>query len=235
MLIQLRSGRTWDSGCTARPEQPASSQLRPSPGPGPTNLESCTGPARTAHRVSTVQSRAPARGHPSLLRPPSRVRPGTCGTPGPADQARRTGWQNLGSKLASQQAASHAHPATAREDLGQHCQTGAASPQSVHGSGPAPAQGRQTSSLARARRGQPTGYPQFSPGPRPRDTPYSPGHSPASAPGTCGTLGPADRARRSGRRNLRSKFKRSYGRPRVKVGQSRARGLPSGQGTRGRP
>jgi hypothetical protein len=212
-----------------------SPELRPSLCPGPTNLESCTGPTRTARRVSTVQSRAPARGHPSLQRPPSRTRPGTCGTPGPADQARRTGRQNLESNLASRRAGSHARPVTARADLGQHRRTGAASLQSVHGSGPAPVLGRQTSSPARARRGQPTGYPQFSPGPRPGNIRCSLGHSTASAPGTCGTPGPAERARRAGRQNLRSKCKRPYGRPRVKLGQSRARGLPSGQGTRGRP
>ena len=38
-------------------------------------------------------------GYFALSRTPSRVCPGTCGTPGPADQARRTGRQDLGLRL----------------------------------------------------------------------------------------------------------------------------------------
>ncbi len=97
-----------------------------------------------------------------------------------------------------------------------------------------PVPGCKTPSTAQARHGQLAGYPQFSPGPRPGDISYPPGHRPASAMGRCGTPGPAGPARRTGRQNLRSKPERPYGQPRVKMGQSRARGLLSGQGTRDR-
>ena len=60
--------------------------------PGLQNPEYGTGPARAARRVSTVQSRAPARGHLLPSRPPSGVSHGQVwhprtGGPGTADRA----------------------------------------------------------------------------------------------------------------------------------------------------
>jgi hypothetical protein len=73
--------------CRTRAASPQSVHSSgPAPGPGPTNLESVTGQARPARRVTTVQSRAPARGiahspgpHPGSARARA------------AHQARRTG------------------------------------------------------------------------------------------------------------------------------------------------
>ena len=83
---------------TAGSERPARSQsTAPQPRADKPRVRNGPGAVRSQDNYSSVPGLS--SGLSPLFRAPSGVRPGTCDTPGPADQARRTGRQDLGLRL----------------------------------------------------------------------------------------------------------------------------------------